>query len=77
MYYVRMNHRTIISFWPDPEALAQDLRLPKNTVIGWRWRNSIPPRHWTNLVLAARKRSFVGVTFETLANAISRRKAAA
>lgn len=71
-----MNHRTIISFWPDTDALASDLRLSENTVIGWRFRNRIPPQYWTEVVLSARRRGIVGVTFETLAKAIARKAAA-
>lgn len=72
------THRIIINQWPAPslETFARDLSVPLNTAISWHQRCRIPAPYWTEVVLAARRRGILGVTFEALANAISRKVAA-
>lgn len=71
-----MNHRTIISLWPDIEAIAHDLSISPNTVAGWRFRESIPWRYWPELIVSARKRELHGVTLESFVMGKPRRVAA-
>lgn len=59
--------RNIIDKWPSLSAFAADLGVKYVTAQLMRHRDSIAPRHWNNVVLAAKKRAIPGVTLEALA----------
>lgn len=59
--------RNIIDKWPSIGEFASDLGVKYVTAQLMRHRDSIAPRHWNNVVLAARKRSISGVSLEVLA----------
>lgn len=59
---------SIIALWPSAEDLAQDISVPGVTVRQWRRRDSIPPRHWNDIVQSAAARGLSGVTVQHLAD---------
>jgi len=46
----------IIDRWPDQSALADDLELNYDQVRKWRYRNSIPPEFWSEMLVVAKRR---------------------
>ncbi len=61
------THADIIQAWPSLSELAEDMNLPYINCRMWRYRSSIPSKHWLPLALAAKKRGIRGITLETLA----------
>lgn len=58
----------MIDRWPKP-AIAQfadDVGLPYVTAQVMRYRNSISPCHWPEVVAAAQRRGFTDITHELL-----------
>jgi len=47
-------------------AVGDLLELPATTVASWKSRNSIPARHWSAILRAARARGVRGITLKSL-----------
>jgi hypothetical protein len=67
MEWVMSTFRSIIDKWPSLAEFASDLGVKYVTAQLMRHRNSIAPKHWKNVVSAARDRKITGVTLEVLA----------
>lgn len=63
----------LIARWESIGAFADDVGVPYGTAQMWKFRNSIHPRHWTDVVKAARMRGFDDVSLEKLTE-MSRRR---
>ena len=61
-----MTHATIIAKWPSVADFARDLGLNYQTARFMKRRDSIPPRYWRKVVLAAKGRGIKGVSVESL-----------
>ena len=57
----------IIALWGKATQLARDIGETGLNVRAWRNRNSIPPEKWVDVVAAAKRRGFKGVTVELMA----------
>jgi hypothetical protein len=57
----------IIALWGTATALGRDIGESGVTVRAWRNRDSIPSAKWRNVVRAAQRRGFKGVTVNLLA----------
>jgi len=71
------THRDIIALWPSSADLARDLDIPGDNVRKWKAHNRIPGWFFTDLIAAAERRGYAGVTAEALAAAVSRSQEAA
>jgi hypothetical protein len=60
------SHKEIIELWPTRAEFAREVGVSYQTARQWYARDGIPARHWPEIVNAARKRNFSGVTLETL-----------
>ena len=56
----------VLIAWPSLAELARDLSVPAMAVQSWRRRGSIPERHWTRLIQAARRRGIRGISLDRL-----------
>ncbi len=71
-----MNSFTdIISMWPSDQAFADDLGETVSLVRVWKHRNSIPARHWKQVLCGAKKREFSQVTDALLIELANKRDA--
>lgn len=66
----------IITQWDTLEAFRIDVGVPYQRARKWRDRDSIPPRHWPDVIAACRKKGIRGVTIDTLAKFYARGVAA-
>lgn len=72
------SHKDIINkFGPRRrQDMDRAMGLVLGTVQSWYWRNSIPAARWASLCQLADDWAVLGVTFETLAKAVVRKRAA-
>lgn len=76
-YFASMKtHRDIIEKWPTVGEFAADIGVSENTARAMKRRNSIRGIYWHDIVAAAKRRGFEGVTHETLACAATAKVAA-
>lgn len=63
------THLDVINLWPSPLSLACDLPEPvkASTVRYWKREGHIPPHRFDDVLAAAKKRGFRGVTYPLLA----------
>jgi hypothetical protein len=61
------SHKEIMAKWPSLDEFAADLGIKFLTAKQMRYRDSIGSHHWRDLVAAAERRGFDGVTLEALA----------
>lgn len=71
------SHRDIIALWPSAADLARDLAVPGDNVRKWKAHNRIPGWHFADLIAAAERRGFQGVTADALVGAASKSPEAA
>lgn len=62
----------IIGLWPTVIEFAADVGVPETNSRAWKARNSIPPRKWNAVVMAAAARGFRGVNIQLLADLAER-----
>ncbi|WP_161624998.1 carph-isopro domain-containing protein [Paramagnetospirillum caucaseum] len=62
----------IIALWGTATALAADIGETGLNVRAWRNRNSIPASRWLDVVAAAERRGFEGVTLSLFAHLAAR-----
>lgn len=64
------THLDIMNLWPSTKAMADDLPVPtpRETVRRWKRVGHIPPTRYDDVIAAAAKRGFKGVTYPLLAN---------
>jgi hypothetical protein len=60
------SFQDVIELWPARSSLAADLDLPAHAVRDWHRRDSIPVWHFDDVVAAAARRDFPGVTYALL-----------
>lgn len=70
------NFSDVINRWPSLTAFAADIRVGYVTAQVMRYRNSIAPSHWLDVVRAAERRGYHDVTLDLLVHLKSGRKAA-
>lgn len=75
MTAMNLNHSDIIKLWPTLADFAADMGVKRNTARGWKRRNSIPDKYWTDLVERARERRAY-VSPDALMLAAAQRRAA-
>jgi hypothetical protein len=68
----RSKMADIISKWPSVAEFAKDLGIEYSTAHTWRQRGLTDARRLLDIVKAAEKRGFDGVTLEKLANIAKR-----
>jgi hypothetical protein len=61
-----MTHKDIIEMWDKPQTLADETGQKYNTVMRWKYRNSIPADIWQAVVTSAQKHD-LPVTYKLLA----------
>jgi len=49
------THSDIINKWPSVEALSIAIGVKYPTIHAWRSRDSIPSRHWQDVIKAGKK----------------------
>jgi len=64
------SHADIIRLWPGVRDLATDLDVKYHTVQQWKFRRSIPPRYWKDIMAAAIKRD-IPITYEMLVKGVN------
>ena len=72
---MQLNHSDIIKLWPTLADFAADMGVKRNTARGWKRRNSIPDKYWTDLVEKARERRAYVSPEELMRSAAQRRAA--
>ena len=65
-YRVMKTVPDIISAFGGSSELARRLEVPIPTVGAWRFRGSIPPKHFADIVTLAKADGIKGITFECL-----------
>lgn len=65
-----ITHREIIEYWPNIQALADDMGQKYITVYKWLERGRIPPEHWEMLIKQAKKRK-IYLTLEELVRGVA------
>ena len=67
MYRFGMNSfALVILMWPSTAELAADIGRPVGTVRQWKNRNCIPAKNWKEIVTAAQRRGFDGISYDLL-----------
>ena len=64
------SHSDVIALWPTVAAFALDVNAPKPTVRVWKRNGSIPPNRFDQVIGAAERRGFEGVTYRFLTEAL-------
>lgn len=64
----------ILQLWSKTTFLSEDIKVPCNAIYQWKFRDSIPADKWEALAEAAKKRGYIGVTIEKLAEIAARKK---
>tara|TARA_R100001086_G_scaffold101968_1_gene51200 strand:- start:425 stop:664 length:240 start_codon:yes stop_codon:yes gene_type:complete len=60
------SFRAVIDAFPDRKALADSAGVEPGIVRMWRYRNSIPARHWYELTVEAKRQGIHGLDIPTL-----------
>lgn len=63
------THADVLNLWPTGEALAKDVGMKATAVRHWRRTGRIPPYRYDQVIEAAKRRGFKGVTYALLAEA--------
>jgi hypothetical protein len=66
-----MNHTKIIELWDSPQDLAEEINVKYNTLMRWKYRNSIPSEYWTDIVRVAKEED-LPVTYRLLAETVAK-----
>ena len=67
MHYGAMKNVTdLINAFGGSSELARRINVPIPTVGAWKFRGSVPPEHYPDLVALAKELRIKGVTFESL-----------
>ena len=66
------THADVMALWPTAQALADDLPadLGGAAVRHWKREGRIPAHRFDDVISAAKKRGFKGVTYPLLAGAV-------
>lgn len=56
------SFREIIGLWPTTTQFAVDINVPENSARAFLRRNSIPARYWFDVIAAAERNGYAGVT---------------
>ncbi len=56
----------LLGLWPTLTEFASDIRVPLKNVSAMKARDSINVDYWPELIAAAERRGFAGVTYERL-----------
>lgn len=68
-----MTHVPIIDNWPTLAELADDLSIAYGTAKAMKRRGVIPSQYWELMIEASARRGIIGVTYEALAKAVSKK----
>ena len=68
-----MTHVPIIDKWPTLAELADDLSIAYGTAKAMKRRGVIPSQYWELMIEASSRRGIIGVTYEALAKAVSKK----
>jgi len=66
------TYASIITRWNSFKDFADDIGIDRKHAHAMFARDSIPPYHWLNVVKAASKRGYEGITYELLARLASK-----